>query len=263
MSTSNSAPRLRCEALEPRDTPDGNVGVAVDSGIIFLSGDALNNGVAVQQDQFGNVFVNGFNSTTVNGVSSIFLGNGVPVGLIADLGGGSDNTQVGGLVVSGNIEIMANSGNDATVVLGSRAGGAIVVNGTDGDDVTWMSGVAATFIVAEGGTGFDRTHIDNASAFGLIANLGDGGDNTEIFGVSVTANVEILAGAGNDATTLLGVRAGGSVVVNGTSGDDMTWLSGVASNVVVLEGDTGFDRVHADNVFAPGGFFIFDSEQPF
>jgi hypothetical protein len=158
----NIAPRLNCERLESRDNPDGNVAVAVSNGTIFLQGDVFNNRVVLEQNQFGDVFVTGLNNTTVNGVTSIWLGRGIPNGVVADMGGGGDRTEVLGLTVNNNIEILAGSGNDSTFLLNNRLGGAMVVNSTDGNDDTWVSGVFASVVILEGDTGFDRFHIDNA-----------------------------------------------------------------------------------------------------
>ncbi|MCI0700140.1 MAG: hypothetical protein L0241_03525 [Planctomycetia bacterium] len=154
--------RLGCEQLEARENPDGNVAVAVSGGVIFVAGDAFNNRVVINQDVFGNVFATGLNNTTVNGVTQIFLGRGIPNRLIMDMGAGNDRTEVLDMTVFGHIEILGGLGDDSTFLLRNRAGGVVAVNGTSGNDETWISGVNAALVVAEGDVGFDRVHIDNA-----------------------------------------------------------------------------------------------------
>lgn len=106
--------KLRCEQLEDRDTPAGNITAVLSGSQLYLTGDAFDNAVSTQQDASGNIVVFGVNGTTINGQSSLFIGNGILRDLIIRTGDGNDLIDVAGLFVTNGITVESGNGNDQT-----------------------------------------------------------------------------------------------------------------------------------------------------
>jgi hypothetical protein len=168
MNTKPTAPRMNCEQLEARDNPAGNVTAFVSGGSVFLIGDFLDNQVHLQRDASGNLFAIGFPGTTVNGQSSVFLGNGIPNDVHIDMGAGNDHAGVDGLVAFGHLVILDGEGHDGASVTNTSVGRSIQIYGQGGFDNTFVSNVSARFIWLDSGVGIDAIHVDNAFAPGGV-----------------------------------------------------------------------------------------------
>jgi hypothetical protein len=126
--------RLACEQLEHRDTPAGNVTAFFNNvGELVVWGDALDNAVSIQQNEFADTIIYGVGGTTVNGQAAIYVGRGA----------------LNGVRVEGGF------GNDLLEVLGVRTPGVIVVGGGLGDDGIHIRGVVASAVGAGGWFGND------------------------------------------------------------------------------------------------------------
>jgi hypothetical protein len=166
VTTSRNAtrPRLNCEQLESRENPAGNVSVFISGAQLIVAGDAFDNAVSTQQDQFGNVVIIGVNGTTVNGQSAIFLGPFIPFDAIFDGGAGNDQIDVAGLFVSRQLTVSGGSGNDLVQLRGVNSNFITVATHDGNDTLIGTNVVARTGMQIDGGTGFDIGLLRNISA---------------------------------------------------------------------------------------------------
>ena len=94
--------RLACEQLEHRDTPAGNVTAFFNNvGELVVWGDALDNAVSIQQNEFADTIIYGVGGTTVNGQAAIYVGRGALNGVRVEGGFGNDLLEVLGVRTPG------------------------------------------------------------------------------------------------------------------------------------------------------------------
>lgn len=164
-SQPTSAPRMSCEMLESRDNPSGNVSVWVSNGAIFIAGDAGDNAMSFVMAPNGDLYAFGY-GTTVNGQASVYLGNGIPNGMVVDMAGGNDAIEIFGLTTPGPVYVNGGVGNDALGLFGIDAG-SISVNGSYDNDNIYVSGVQSQgATVLDGAIGVDGVFADNFAGYG-------------------------------------------------------------------------------------------------
>lgn len=162
MTTYQPRTRLGCEALEARDTPAGDVSVALFNGALYLTGDAAANRVHVEQDTVGDIYVVGLDGTSVNGQPAVYAGRGPVSGFFADFGEGEDYLELVGLV-AGSVHVHGGNGGDGLYLFNVRSDGDIVVSGDAGNDTLYTTGtLARNGFVIDGGSSFDVWHADNS-----------------------------------------------------------------------------------------------------
>lgn len=162
---------LRCEHLEDRDTPAGNVSAALVGGDLYVLGDSnpAGNQVGVVQDNAGNVFVVGLNGTTVNGQSQVFVGTGNPNRVSIQLGGTGPNRAEVDNVWTNFVDVTTGSGADEIV----------------------FNGVQALNISADAGAGDDAVLVQNVAAWrGANLSGGEGNDTLYLFGITGPTNFQ-------------------------------------------------------------------------
>lgn len=166
MLTTNNHPRamLGVEALEARDTPAGNVTVQLAGGQLFVIGDAADNAVSTQQDVFGNIVIFGVNGTTVNGQSSVFVGQGVLRDAIFQGGGGNDQIDVAGLLVIGGVSVVTGDGVDLITIRDVTADYVSAYSLGGNDSLITTNVVARVGADFAGGNGFDIWDFNGVSA---------------------------------------------------------------------------------------------------
>ena len=163
-TATDTAPALNCEALETRENPDGNVGVAVFGNSLLIQGDDAGNHVRLERDPFGNVVITGVNSTTVNGQAAISLG---PVNLqdvTVQGAGGADTLQVYNLAIAGTLAFAPGDESDR-VDIGNVSANVIDVSAGGGNDTVAMDNVyVASYLRVDGGADTDLLHMSNVAA---------------------------------------------------------------------------------------------------
>ena len=147
--------QLRCERLEDRDTPAGNVSVVLAGSQLYVTGDGFDNGVSTQQNANGDIIVVGVNGTTVNGMGCVYVGRGILRDVIVRGGGGNDLIDVVGLFVNNGISIETGNGNDQIQVRNVNAAYIAVYARGGNDSLLTQNAHASVGIDLQGGDGFD------------------------------------------------------------------------------------------------------------
>ena len=124
----NSRKRLGIERLESRCMLSGNVTANVSGGYLTVRGDSNGNNISINGTATsGQLVIEGFNRTTVNGTAS-FTVNGATNGIRVTFLDGSDNLVVGGNI-GGNVSVgMGDGENDAVEIEGSAVGQSLSIS---------------------------------------------------------------------------------------------------------------------------------------
>jgi hypothetical protein len=147
--------RLRCERLEARDTPAGNVTAVLSGSQLYVTGDGFDNAVSTQQDAAGNIVVVGVNGTTVNGQPWVYVGQGILSDVVIRGGGGNDQIDVAGLYVTGGLTIETGNGNDQVSIRDVTAPYVVAYTRGGSDALLTTNVYASVAIDFQGGDGYD------------------------------------------------------------------------------------------------------------
>lgn len=267
---------LRLESLERRELLAGNVQASVIGSKLFLTGDNLDNNIAVVALSGGRYAVAGLD-TTVNGSDGVFVTPRPVAHLSANLNAGND-----GLGLTNNaqalfdladalfIDLEAQLGVDAatlqlaidaaTSVDDFSLSGSLTVAGGAGDDVVAVIGNIGGSVVVSLGTattmGGNIFGIDGQSLMGGtgmvgggISVVGDGqSDNVLVAAMKVRGSVSAALGAGDNNIAISGSMIDGGVSVTGGMDMDRSFL-----NSSVVGGHVNIAPGQGDNLITVGG----------
>ena len=251
--------KLRLESLERRAMLAGNIQASVIGSKLFLTGDNLDNNVAVVSLGAGRYAVAGI-GTTVNGGPGVFVTPRPVAHLSANLQGGNDGLGLGNSAVAlfdladqlfldledqlgvdaATLQLLIDA---ATTVDDFSLSGSLTVVGGAGDDVVAVIGNIGGSVVVSLGTASEM----GANAFGMdgqsltggrgtvggsLSVVGDGqADGVFIANTQVRGSVSASLGSGrNDFGLTSSSVAGGLSVVGGANNDfvslDFSTISG-------------------------------------
>ena len=231
------------EALESRIAPAGVITVAIKSGALIVTGDAMDNSMAVIPLGGGTYLLQGTNGTTITsptGMPITTLSNLPLGGLQVDLGAGNDSFEATGLQVGGATVLNGGEGNDTLVLRNHTNFGAVTINGGAGNDSVQLTGNYITFrskltvTDTEGTNTFDADATNTAlgsvqitgspladdinfgAAFlraGAVSiNMGDGPGKINVSGTVITLGSTFSATFGANASGTAEVLFGGGTV---------------------------------------------------
>jgi hypothetical protein len=246
---------LGFETLEDRILLAGDVSAVLSGATLFITGDGNANDVAIGQDDFGNITVQGNDGTSINLNSS-----GDPVAfagvtnISVSLNGGDDRLIIGGEDEEVITEAEEHEEEDPQL---SVAGWLSVATGTGNDDVRMSFTEVAkdVTIITDGGD--DAVDLGRGPGFG-------GEDHVEP-NPTLVATAEAAEEEGHeDGGPPSDVRIGGSLTIITCAGDDgvKVGFTDVQKNVTINSGlgnddiVTGRGPVH--NVHGPGEEDVLD-----
>jgi cyclophilin family peptidyl-prolyl cis-trans isomerase len=183
------------EPLETRALLAGNVVASLNGSHLSVVGDAAANSIEITVLN-NQVQLRGLNSTTINGVSNVFVV--------------AANTDT----VTGNVSISLGAGNDSVGFSRNvKLNGAVTVQGGDGNDTIAMTG---------------------ATTRGTVSLFGQAGNDTFSLQDSTTDGfLGVSAGADNDLVSLSNMTLNGPMKITGEGGDDGVSFNDVTSNSYV------------------------------
>src|SRR5262245_33792588 len=223
-------PRLALCRLEARDNPNGTVTASVAGGILTLTGDDLDNSIAVEQTGPGSFTVSGVNTTIQGGPT--FTG---VAGIVANLADGNDVAALFGsvdqdldglmdFILPGAVTFNAGDGSNVFGLTGSGKieVGALSYTGGDGPDVVQVFGgvgkgskVAGNMSIAVGigfnsqgpiyaDTQINLNNLQIAGRSGLKVTGSDGPEALNLTDVTVARALTAEGGEGNLTVSITG-----------------------------------------------------------
>lgn len=259
--------RLRLESLERRELLAGNIQASVIGSKLVLTGDNLDNNLAVIALGAGRYAVAGV-ATTVNGNNGVFITPRPVAHLTANLNGGND-----GLALSNNAQALFDIADSLFIDLEDQLGvdantlqaaidlattvddfslsGSLTVAGGAGDDLVAVVGnIGGSVVVslgtatAMGGNAFAMDGQSLAGGRGTVGGgisvVGDGqADIVSIAATQVRLSASIALGGGMNQFLLDNSTVGGGVsFVGGANNDNVTLrTSTVTGHVAVTLGN--------------------------
>jgi len=243
------------EKLETRDLMAGNVTAAVRGGVLEITGDAVDNGIAVAYNATTQRFeVTGLattgGATKINGFDTSVTGNVQSFSGVTHVrirtNAGDDLVQLGtaanpNLDINGWLNIQTGAGND-TVIAG-QAGGAAGGTGPVAMSVDVASHVSIFTDIGNDVIKLANFHTDRNLTINMAAGddkflmptsvvLG-GATSPTNFPVRVDGNFGLQMAAGNDEVEVLNLVAEGDLRIRDTSGISSIDVRGVSSGRTV------------------------------
>ena len=250
---------LSLESLDNRIVPAITASFAAGTGVLTITGDALDNSITVSRDAAGKLLVNGGAVAVLGGtptvanttlIQALGLGGNDTITLSevngalprANLFGGSGNDILTG--GSGNDLIFGQSGNDTEL---GKGGNDTLHGGANSDTLTGGTGNDQVF----GGMGGDRM-IWNPGDGTDLNEGGDGNDTVEVNGgngaeqFTVTPNgSRVRFDRVNPAPFSLDIGTSEGLVVDANGGDDSFVASNGLSTLIgiTVDGGVGNDSI--------------------
>jgi len=250
--------RLFIESLEAREVLAGNVTATLSAGILRVTGDTLNNKIAIWQNTNTGLF--SVTGQTSSGATKVNNGpnnntvtfNGAVNSIIVDLKQGNDSVTIG-------------AGTNSFVQLSPAIlTGVVTVKGGTGGDTMNVLVAGAAAINIDGGleSGTVQNDIVNVAftVAGSVAINTYGGNDFVSVNASIIPTLAIIAGVntgGNDFDTVLLNRVAsfttavqvGVAGVNPESGNTVQINESIFGTLGIL-GGANIDRVFLNRVFA-------------
>jgi len=196
------------EELEPRLFLDGDVTVTLAGHTLKITGDGLDNVIAVNNVDPDEFEVVGLDGTAVNGGGSLTQGDAWK-GVKIDLKGGNNRVYFNGVEVNGNVSIKTGSGDDFVDV---------------------DPGLLRGNLTIDTGSGYDRVDVES-----------DEEDATIEGNLSIKSSSK--AGPG-----LLGARAGEEITLDGGSQEtEINVYEVLVLGKLDIKGGAGHDGVYVDD----------------
>jgi len=271
-SLSRDRRRLRLESLERRELLAGNIQASVIGSKLILTGDNLDNNLAVVALGAGRYAVAGV-ATTVNGSNGVFITPRPVAHLTANLNGGND-----GLALTNNAQALFDIADSLLIDLEDQLGidantlqaaidlattvddfslsGSLTVAGGAGDDLVAVVGNIGGSVVVSLGTatamGGNAFAMDGQSLTGGrgtvgggISVVGDGqADIVSITATQVRLSASVALGGGMNQFLLDNSTVGGGLsFVGGANNDEVTLrTSTVTGHVAIALGNGDLNR---------------------
>jgi hypothetical protein len=251
----------------------GNVGVRVDGGTLFITGDGASNGVSVHQLDNGRYAVTGFAvagvDTRINGAFTTRIVNGVTNDIVVDLNAGHDVFVMGQNAaarqalaneVSGGAAGVVPAGPAANPATTAQSQTRVPLNlfirtdeGVDGvgisarigsDDITGEHSGGIGQILT--GVAVDRVAVERTTAFDdLLIETGDGNDTVRGFRVRTWDFFFASLGNGHDSIAVTDYHGFHSHLIGGNGNDDISTRDFHTDLETFLFGEAGRDRIAA------------------
>lgn len=272
----NSWRKARIESLEARQMLAGDVLVAVAGGNLVVTGDDLDNQIAIyswaEPGQFVVVGLNGTNVSMANGNGSppgegggeglvapenAVVVNGVRRGARIRMGDGDDLVVINDARFNGNVSIATGEGDD-TVRIGVPVPGPNGPPIAEGDELPTEPDASPDVSVGNvsvgirgslrirTGAGGDTVRVDNANIGRNLAVVTGGGDDSVSLGHRPAADPGaegetegVPHGDGPDAS----LRVRGRVHVRLGEGNDELGIRGVRARAIAATGGVGDDDI--------------------
>lgn len=265
-STNNRDRRsLQFESLSARQLMAGDVGVAMEGGVLTLDGDDLANAVQISRLSNGDLEIRGLSGsdglTSVNGQYGPVTVPGDIKGLVANLGDGDDQLYVNPtgetgeqLVIDGEMRIQTQGGDDDVQIRNTRVTGDASITtdrtgrrflagsdysgGDDNIDVTRFIVSGDLDVDTRGGNdtvnfgpahASSGTHLFNITKGETRLETGDGDDTLTADLFFGSDQVFIYTGGGDDSVDMQRTYAyGGPLTIVTGNGDDSVSLSDIS-----------------------------------
>ncbi len=246
---------LQYDVFEPRMLLSGDVSVSIDHGRLLVVGDSLSNQVQVVGTPNGKATVTGLDGTTINAGTTVFNTGQQLRGIDIRMNDGDDHALLHGLVLTSDMLLQGNAGNDTFEVHHSNVKD-FSANMGSGDDALQLDNLYASrssSMVMEQGN--DIVSI-NAHAAGkhITISTGDGDDEVAVNNMGMRKQLQIDTGSGDDQVLLAGeTYAGRKSGFRLGSGDDFlgilpgqTMQQSRLQKFLTIDGGTGNDEVVFD-----------------
>ena len=238
--------RLGGEPLEARAMLAGDVDVVVSNGDLRIYGDASNNTLEVRGLEDRGIEIRGTTGTLLNGQTEPLIvypdAVGIPDDLYVNLGRGSNEISITGVI----------------------AGDDIKVDGGRGDDTIRLEQVVANDLISiRPGSGNDRVNVigkvggDEMTARDIQVYATGGNNVIAANNVRVIRDVYLRTANGNDVVLAEGVEAGDDLSLYSAQGDDTVAIldSIIADRTTLKTGSAGkyrfFGHRNSDQDSAP------------
>jgi hypothetical protein len=260
MARTGRSRRLGLEALEPRTLLSGNVTAVVTGGNLVITGDALDNHIAIDQAGLnpGEFRVDtGGNVTTINGTPGAKVVTGVTKDVRITFGDGNDAVTFNNAALPRHLNVNGGEGDDGAYVINTQVRANTVLTLGDGNNAAELTSgttLGGSLRIIGGGGDDGVTLIDMGVAGATSIDLKDG-----VNGVTATTgirpsntfqgNLAILAGDSYDYVSLQNTTVARKTTIRVGDGDSMVTLDGFASGGKVdVTGGSGYETVTFEDV---------------
>jgi hypothetical protein len=272
--------RFIFESLERRQMLAGNVHVTNSNGVLTITGDSLNNAIAITNSSPGVVEILGLETldpttntlvpTTVNGAASrigVFNGS-----IVVDFTGGSPSSNKGndtiaitGLVLNGSVKISTAAGNDIIAVGQFDNSSNLVDSAVNAlmDPVTIKQGLFINMQAGDNQVLANHVSLQGPSGPNFTIIGGDGNDTislqtvvvnhgmsiTEFGTATINANqlaantLNVKLGVGNDHLSLANTTIATTLTLNSDFGNDDIIFNSVSIGTLNTTTGPGNDQV--------------------
>ena len=249
----------------------GDVSAFVSGDHLVIVGSSADDSIVLTSTESGDVVVSGRLGTTINGGESFTAFSGVagvlPGNLTINGLDGIDLISVGDVVITGQLNVVTGSDEDAVLVSGVSVGGNLVLRGTGGmqasvehaestvhtllfgdseDDLYSLTAVQIGGVLnASAGNGDNQTFATAVTvADGVAVSPGSGSDFVRLVDSVIGSTLYVQTGAGDDRLETSGVEVGSTLYVNLGEDDDVADMDGVtAGTAATIRTGTGNDAV--------------------